>query len=116
MVLGVATLVCGCTEGTLTKQQIINIATEKAKAEEVTLDIREVHYDMGNKAWARKLTEIEQDSPDYAKGRNYFKILDNYDYQAVLFAIRPDINVLGGDFWVFVDKTTGNVITIHGEK
>jgi hypothetical protein len=109
-------LVCGCKESTLTKQQIIDIATKKAKAEEVTLDIRQVHYDVGNQAWGTKLTEIKQNSPDYAKSRDYFKILDSYDHQAVLFALKPDANVLGGDLWVFVDKTTGNVITIHGEK
>ena len=108
--------ISGCEQSTLTKQQIIDIATKKAKAEEVSLDIREVYYDLGNKAWARKLAEIKKNSPDYAKSRDYFKILDSYDYQAVLFAIKPDLNVLGGDFWVFVDRKTGKVITIHGEK
>ncbi len=106
--------ISGCEQSTLTKQQIIDIATKKAKAEEVSLDIREVYYDLGNKAWARKLAEIKKNSPDYAKSRNYFETLDAYDYQAVLFALKP--LVLGGDFWVFVDKKTGEVITIHGEK
>lgn len=106
--------ISGCEQSTLTKQQIIDIATKKAKAEEVSLDIREIYYDLGNKAWARKLAEIKKNSPDYAKSRNYFKILDAYDYQAVLFALKPLI--LGGDLWVFVDKKTGEVITIHGEE
>ncbi len=108
--------ISGCQQNVLTKQQIINIATKEAKAENITLDIREVYYDLGNNAWARKLVEIKKNSPDYAKSRNYFKILDTYDYQAVLFALKPDILVLGGDFWVFVDRKTGKVITIHGEK
>jgi hypothetical protein len=106
----------GCGQSTLTKKQIINIATKEAKAENITLDIREVYYDLGNSTWARKLVEIKKNSPDYAKSRNYFKILDGYNYQAVLFALKPDLNVLGGDFWVFVDKKTGQVITIHGEE
>lgn len=108
--------ISGCQQNILTKQQIINIATKEAKAENITLDIREVYYDLGNNAWARKLVEIKKNSPDYAKSRNYFKILDAYDYQAVLFALKPDLNVRGGDFWVFVDRQTGGVITIHGEE
>ncbi|MHC4911833.1 MAG: hypothetical protein ACYTE5_02380, partial [Planctomycetota bacterium] len=72
LILGLAILVCGCKESTLTKQQIIDIATKKAKAEEVTLDIRQVHYDVRNQAWGTKLTEIKQNSPDYAKSRDYF--------------------------------------------
>ncbi len=114
--LGFAIWICGCRQSVLTEQQIIEIAINKAKPEKVNLDIREVYYDLGNKAWTRKLVEIKKNSPDYAKSRNYFEILDTYDYQAVLFALKPDLNVLGGDLWVFVDKKTGEVITIHGEK
>ncbi len=107
----------GCEQSTLTKQQIIEIATRQAKAEGVGLDIREVCYDLGNKAWARKLAGIKKNSPDYAKSRNYFKILDDHDYQAVFFALKPDLlSYKGGDLWVFVDKKTGQVITIHGEE
>ncbi len=116
LILFFAIWLSGCAQSTLTKQQIIDIATNKAQAERISLDIREVYYDPGNEAWARKLTEIKKNSPDYTKSRNRFKILDSYDYQAVLFAIKPDLNILGGDFWVFVDRQTGGVITIHGEK
>jgi len=116
LILFFAIWLSGCAQSTLTKQQIIDIATNNAQAERISLDIREAYYDAGNEAWARKLMEIKKNNPDYAKSRNYFKILDSYDYQAVLFAIKPDLNVLGGDFWVFVDRQTGGVITIHGEK
>ena len=116
LVLFSAVCFSGCARSTLTEQQIIDIATDNAQAEGISLDIRVVCYDAGNEAWASKLMAIKKNSPDYAKSRNYFKVLDNYDYQAVLFAIKPDLNVLGGDFWVFVDRQTGGVITTHGEK
>lgn len=102
----------------LTEEQIkiIEIATKKAKSDGIDLKYREVYYDVGNEAWTRKLDEIKKNSPDYAIRRNYFKILDAYDYQAVLLALKTDQLVLGGDIWVFVDKKTGEVITIHGEQ
>ncbi|MHC4545461.1 MAG: hypothetical protein ACYTDW_13565 [Planctomycetota bacterium] len=95
----------------LTKQEIIEIANKKALSEEFPLDTSKVHYDVDNKEWEKMLVLLKRDYPDDARR---LEILEGRDYQAVLYTPKSP-TAMGGILWVFIDKKTGEVITLFAE-
>ena len=113
-------LICACKQKTerseqgpkmLTKQQIIEIANKVAKTEGVLVKKSNVCYDEGNKEWEKTYVLLERESPEDAER---LKILKGRDYQAVLYTPKSP-TAMGGVLWVFIDRTTGRLITLYAE-
>lgn len=100
--------ITSCSQTELSKEQIIQIANELAKSEGIVLENRNIIYDEGNKIWEEKFKSIGEE-----RAKRY-EFLENKNYQAVCYAIKE--GWLGGDFWVFVDKITGEVLIFYGEE
>ena len=102
------TLLSACSTSALTRQEIVRIAGEQAKGEGIILANRNTVFDRGNKRWHRKFKTINTTmAPSY-------EFLENREYQAILYSLKR--SQLGGDFWVFVDKQSGEVLTFYGEE
>lgn len=99
----------------LDKEKIIAIANKEWEARGHDVNESIVYYDTNNKLWNEELFRLQKESTDYAKR---FKILNKRDYQVVRYELKQEDGhiVLGGVLWVFVDKKTGEVIMLHGEK
>lgn len=107
--------VCGHAERLLTEQQITEIANSKAVSEGIPPEESNIYYDVGNKDWSETLASLRKNSPDYVKERGDFDELRGHDYQTIIYTPKnPD--TLGGVLFVFIDRVTGKVITIHGEE
>ena len=95
-------------EEELSKEQIIEIATKEAEKEGLNLEWRTIIYDEGNKLWEEKVKTINKEmAPRY-------EFLKEENYQAVLFALKEGL--IGGDIWIFIDKVSGEVLTLYGEE
>ena len=98
----------------LTEEKIISLAKEVAKSQEFQLEYMDVYYDENNERWnetSGRLREESKESKDFI--RQHMELLHNRCYQAVLFI--PDIRrIMSGEFWVFVDVETGEIITFCG--
>jgi hypothetical protein len=57
------------------------------------------------------LVLLKRDYPDDARR---LEILEGRDYQAVLYTPKSP-TAMGGILWVFIDKKTGEVITLFAE-
>ena len=109
-------LMVGCTDkkevdsensnGTLTKQNIMDIANKAAMSCELYIDGMKAYYDVGNKKWEKSLSEALEEDPDEAIPIK--EHLENRCYQAVLY--EPNQAMFDGTFWIFIDKKTGEVI------
>jgi hypothetical protein len=109
----IATLgIVGCKQNMLTEKAILKIANTEAEKRGHILESDNIYYDHGNKLWKEKLGYIGKNVPDQAER---LKVLDNRKYQAVHYYPK-DKMTLGGLLWIFVDKETGEVITMYGEK
>ena len=98
-------------ESTITKQKIIEIANKKAIAEGILLEKSEVYYDVDNKEWEKTLISLRKDYPNDARR---LKILGGFDYQTVLYKPKSP-TAMGGVLWVFIDRKSGQVITLFAE-
>ena len=95
-------------EEELSKEQIIEIATKEAEKEGLNLEWRTIIYDEGSKLWEEKVKTINKEKvPRY-------EFLKEKNYQAVLFVLKEGLK--GGDIWFFIDKVSGEVLTLYGEK
>ena len=95
----------------LTKEKIISLAKEVVKSQDFSLEYMEIYYDDANKKWSETLKKLKKENRGFA--RQYIKLLHNRCFQAVLFI--PDITeTMSGEFWVFVDTETGEIITFCG--
>lgn len=97
-------------KGLLTQEEIIQIANKKRISEGTSIGKSNVYYDIGNKKWEKRLSSLKKTSPEYARR---FHVLEGRDYQAVYYSYKKIAP--GGILWVFVDRLTGEVITILGE-
>ncbi len=103
----------------LTKEQIIQIAINKAKELEYKTEDMDIVYDEDNKrikehlqrsgvsTYNEKTKTWEKDLPTTPE-QEYPELKDR-DYQSVYFGPKGE-GIKGGDLWVFVDKNTGQVI------
>jgi len=108
----------------LSKDKIIEIAKAKALAWKFNLDTMTITYDDGNMKLKKflmregisqhnkqtdKWIPVEGTTPERWRPK-----LKNRDFQTVYFA--PKQQMKGGDFWVFVDRNTGEVIDAVGGR
>jgi len=105
-------LVQGCEKKMLTKEQIINVANREFLRQGFELKEYEVNYDIDNVKSSSRIASIRETSADFAER---FNVLVGCDYQAVEYKRRGK-NIVGGVFWVFVNRKTGEVLTVFGEK
>jgi hypothetical protein len=108
----------------LTKEQIIQIAISKAKELGYKTDEMNIVYDENNKNITEHLKRIgvstynvknkkwDKDLPTTPE-KEYPELKDK-DYQSVYLG--PKGSVKGGDLWVFIDKSTGEVIKYQRGK
>ena len=113
---------CGCKEeansnvsnnNTLTKKQIMEIANKEAASRGFKLNFwTKVLYDINNEQWKECYVffkeQLESNETDP------YTILEKTDYQAVHYY--PRIVSPGGGLWVFVDRKTGEIITVLIEE
>jgi predicted small secreted protein len=93
------------------RDEIIEIAKRVAIPEFLPLEGTNIYLDVDNSAWQKTLAGLSKSDPDFAG--QYTRMLSNRDYQAVRFS--PDVTlVIAGQFWVFVDRSTGEVIGYCG--
>jgi phage-related minor tail protein len=108
----------------LSKEKIIEIAQAKVLATGNDLAAMTVTYDVENEMLKKHLMRVgvsqynkQTKSWDAVQGTTpeaWRPKLKNRAYQAVYFA--PNQKMKGGDFWVFVDLNTGEVIdSVGGE-
>jgi len=91
----------------LSPAKIIQITTKAAQKEGINLMYRSICFDVDNKFWRKKLELMDKE-----RAQKY-KFLENKNYQAVCLAL---IEILKGqDIWFFIDKKTGEVLTICKE-
>ncbi|HNX68773.1 MAG TPA: hypothetical protein PLL75_07810 [Candidatus Omnitrophota bacterium] len=114
--------VCAVTE--LSKERIIEIAKAKASAWKFKVETMTITYDDGNLELKKFLMREGVSQYDKQTGKwipvegttpeRWRPKLASRDFQAVYFA--PKQQMKGGDFWVFVDRNTGEVIDVVGGK
>lgn len=99
-----------CQEDNMPKDKVIAIATTAVKEAGIAIDEVEIVYDEGGKLWDEKTGVIvgEDKSPNHGILRKGF--LKNY--LIVLFDFREPVK----DVWVFVDKDSGEVLTVYKEE
>lgn len=99
-----------CEEKDFPQDKIIEIATIAVKDAGITLDEVNIIYDEGGKLWSEKTGFLmdEDKSPNHGILRNGF--LKNY--RIVYFDFKEPIK----DVWVFIDRDTGEVLTVYKEE
>ncbi len=116
VLIGVAALVmfslaatAFCAEEEISQEKVIAIATEAVKDSGVSLEEVDIIYDEGGKIWDEKTGILvgEDKSPNHGILRKGF--LKNY--RVVYFDFKEPLK----DIWVFVDKDTGEVLTVYKE-
>jgi hypothetical protein len=94
------------------KEQIIEAANKFLKSQGIVLKDKAVYYDNHNEEWRKTYKYITTHSYDYEKE---LEVLKGRDFQAVSYGPTNELT-LGGIYWVFVDKDTGEVIHWFGMK
>lgn len=99
-----------CEGDDLPKEKIIAIATTAAKEAGIVAEEADIIYDEGGKLWDEKTGFLagEDKSPNHGILRKGF--LKNY------FIVCFDFKEPEKDVWVFVDKDTGEVLTVYKEE
>ncbi|MDD5432492.1 MAG: hypothetical protein PHO70_05850 [Candidatus Omnitrophica bacterium] len=91
------------------KDEVITIATEAAKGQNIEIGEANIVYDEGGKLWEERVGYLagEDKSPNHGILRKGF--LKNY--KIVLFDFKDPLP----DVWVFIDKDTGDVLEVYKE-
>jgi hypothetical protein len=99
-----------CAQEKLSKEKIIDIATIAVKEKGFSLSEVDIIYDEGGRLWCEALGRVgfEDKSPNHGILKKGF--LKNY--RIVFFDYKAPIK----DVWVFIDKDTGEVLTVYREK
>ncbi|MCX5716625.1 MAG: hypothetical protein NTV07_07295 [Candidatus Omnitrophica bacterium] len=93
----------------VSKDQVIAIATEAVKAKGLDLEAVNIVYDEGGQLWSEKIGAATlSDQPNH--GILVQGFLKNY--KVVYFDYKEPLP----DVWVFVDKDTGDVLTVYTEQ
>lgn len=95
----------------LKPEDIKAIAVSAVQKQGIVLKEVDVIYDEGGKIWLQRsgIAAIKNDSSNYGILKNGF--LKNY--RIVLFDFRDPV---AKDVWVFIDKDTGDVLTVYKER
>lgn len=114
MVLAMAGVVClyqfgFAAESDFSKEKVIAIATAAVQEKGIKIDSVNIVYDEGGQLWSESLGKavVEDKSPNYGILKNGF--LKNY--RVIYFDFKEPLK----DVWVFIDKDTGEVLTVYQE-
>lgn len=110
MLSGISCTIRSPQNAKLNKDKIIEIANKKLEEKGYKLSEMKTLYEPSNKSWKEQFQYLK-DIDSQILGR--LEVLEGRDYQAVLYT--PKEQMLGGIFWVFVDRKTGEIITWYGE-
>lgn len=96
-------------ENDFPKEKIIAIATGAAKEKGIDIEAANIIYDEGGQLWSQTLgvAAYEDKSPNHGILKQGF--LKNY--RVVYFDFKEPLK----DVWVFIDKDTGEVLTVYRE-
>lgn len=101
----------GSDKDMLTKKQIIEIANREATTRGIKVSIlTKVLYDVNNKEWKQTYARIKKEDPNFAVT---LRILEKTEYQAVCYYSR--IPQPGGILWIFVNRSSGEIVATCGE-
>lgn len=109
-VLIAVSLILGCQTDRLSKARILDVANDLAVREGSDPASMIVVYEATNKTWLEHQHLMSKLGGSNAQ----LSALKDREYQAVGYF--PTGPVLGGVLWVFVDRSTGEVITFFGEE
>jgi len=99
-----------CAEKQIPESQILAIAVRAAKDKGVVVAEARVIYDEGGKLWVEKAGAMgfADSSPNHGiLVKGFLK-----NYRIVYFDFKEPLK----DIWVFVDKDTGEVLTVYREE
>lgn len=97
----------------LDEEQIKASATKVVQDKGIILEEVDVIYDEENALWEERVMAVEEAPADPNKGNLPGGILAEKKYQVVYFDFSDEVPTK--DIWVFVDKDTGEVITVYQE-
>ena len=105
----VAALFSYAAAADFTQDQIVSIATEEIKAKGFEIKDVNIVYDVDGKLWSERLGTVGFEDENSNKGILKKGFLKNY--KIVYFDYVKPLK----DVWVFVDKDTGDVLTVYQE-
>ena len=98
----------------LDEEQIKAIAVKAVQDKGIVFEEADIVYDEENALWEERVMAIEEAPADPNKGNLPGGVLAEKKYQVVFFDFADDAPTK--DIWVFVDKDSGEVITLYQEK
>lgn len=93
----------------LSKEEIVGIAIKAFEEKEGKITERVILYDVANGKWKAKFKTISEALAEK------FVVLEDTDYQAVCLSIKPKPGLKGKNTWIFIDRSTGEVLAIYVE-
>lgn len=105
---------CGVSMADTAQDRAIRAAREAAQSRGIIVGEAEIIYDADNKKWEERVAAIEQLPADPNHGKLPHGMLYNKKYETVLLDFKEDAT--DADVWVFIDKDTGDVLTIYQEE
>lgn len=105
---------CGSSMAITPQEEAIRVAKEAASNKGIMVGEAEAIYDPLNKRWEEKVAAIESMPSDPNYGKLPHGMLYNRKYETVLLNFKEGAKE--ADAWVFIDKDTGDVLTIYQEQ
>lgn len=96
------------------QERAIMKAKEAAQDKGIIVGDAELIYDSGSKKWEERVAAVESMPSDPNYGELPHGMLYNRKYEVVLLDFKEDAKE--ADAWIFMDKDTGDVITVYQEK
>lgn len=95
----------------LSKEDIKAIAISAVKAKGIVLKEVDIIYDEGGRLWLQRsgIAAMKENNPNHGILKNGFL----YNYRIVYFDFKDPV---AKDVWVFIDKDTGEVLTVYTER
>lgn len=112
-ILAVAAAAAVCLADTPEERAIVT-AKEAVKARGIMAGDAQIIYDPSGNRWEEKIAVIESSPSDPNHGYLPRGMLYERKFETVLLDFEEDAK--DADTWVFIDKDTGDVITIYQEK
>jgi len=113
VILGVA-LSISVAEASTHEDDVKMLARPAAEQQGIVVGEAELIYDVDNKKWEERVAAIEQEPADPNYGLLPHGMLYNKKYETVLLDFKEGAQ--SADAWVFVDKDTGDALTIYQEQ
>jgi len=95
----------------LTKEEIFDAANKAVKSSDFYRAGMKLYYDEGNKKWEKTFEDFKRNDPEGAA--EFSAVLKGRSYQTIYYDAGED--VIDGSRWLFMDKTTGDLIIFFHE-